>query len=145
MQVSQQPAVRSYHRRVFAQYRTEGDGQEGEAFLLWDAIDTDDQDACSNATFNLHVLTQLGWPGVAGCAAAPNAAARGGTRLACGALNIWGIVTYFMATVQLSAAVAFAIFLSTPLVSISIGVCLFRELDGKSARDSLQASCNANG
>lgn len=55
--------------------------------------------------------------------------------LACGALNIWGIVTYFMATVQLSAAVAFAIFLSTPLVSISIGVGLFRELDGKSARE----------
>ena len=49
--------------------------------------------------------------------------------LACGSLNVWGVVTYFMATVQLSAAVAFAIFLSTPLVSISLGVCAFRELD----------------
>ncbi|KAH8043968.1 hypothetical protein JL722_14933 [Aureococcus anophagefferens] len=48
--------------------------------------------------------------------------------LAC-TLNIWGIVTYFMATVQLSAAVAFAIFLSTPLVSISIG-CRLRSESG---------------
>ena len=42
---------------------------------------------------------------------------------------------YFVATHKVRAAVAFAIFLSTPLVSISIGVGLFRELDGKSARE----------
>ena len=39
------------------------------------------------------------------------------------------IITYFMATVVISSAVAFAIFLSTPLVSIALGAFVFRELD----------------
>ena len=50
---------------------------------------------------------------------------------ACGFLNVFGIVTYFMATVLLPSAVAFTIFLSTPLVSISLGVFCFRELEGE--------------
>uniref|UniRef100_A0A7S2WRZ6 EamA domain-containing protein n=1 Tax=Rhizochromulina marina TaxID=1034831 RepID=A0A7S2WRZ6_9STRA len=49
----------------------------------------------------------------------------------CGLLNIFGILTYFAATVHLSSAVAFAIFLSTPFVSIFIGVGCLRELDGE--------------
>uniref|UniRef100_A0A7S2FJ68 EamA domain-containing protein n=1 Tax=Florenciella parvula TaxID=236787 RepID=A0A7S2FJ68_9STRA len=47
----------------------------------------------------------------------------------CGFLNIFGIITYYAATSTISATVAFAIFLCTPLVSISIGVRCFRELN----------------
>mmetsp|Transcript_54725 Transcript_54725/g.108610 ORF Transcript_54725/g.108610 Transcript_54725/m.108610 type:complete len:513 (-) Transcript_54725:226-1764(-) len=46
-----------------------------------------------------------------------------------GVLNIAAIITYFMATVVISSAVAFAIFLSTPLVSIALGVFVVREMD----------------
>ena len=41
------------------------------------------------------------------------------------------IITYFMATVVISSAVAFAIFLSTPLVSIALGAFVLRELDNE--------------
>ena len=59
--------------------------------------------------------------------------ARTAVAAACGFLNVWGIVTYFMATVRVPAAVAFAIFLSTPLVSISLGAACFGELRDQSA------------
>lgn len=42
----------------------------------------------------------------------------------CGTLNIFGIVSYFVATFELESAVAFAIFLSTPLVSITLSILL---------------------
>mmetsp|Transcript_18939 Transcript_18939/g.44015 ORF Transcript_18939/g.44015 Transcript_18939/m.44015 type:complete len:363 (-) Transcript_18939:26-1114(-) len=48
-----------------------------------------------------------------------------------GFLNIFAIITYFMATVVISSAVAFAIFLSTPLVSIALGAFVLRELDNE--------------
>lgn len=32
------------------------------SYLLWDEIDATAA-GCAKATFNLHVLTQLGWPG----------------------------------------------------------------------------------
>jgi hypothetical protein len=47
------------------------------------------------------------------------------------------IITYFMATVVISSAVAFAIFLSTPLVSIALGACVLRELDDEPLRKKL--------
>lgn len=42
----------------------------------------------------------------------------------CGTLNIFGVVSYFVATFELESAVAFAIFLSTPLVSITLSILL---------------------
>jgi drug/metabolite transporter (DMT)-like permease len=47
------------------------------------------------------------------------------------------IITYFMATVVISSAVAFAIFLSTPLVSIALGAFVLRELDDEPLRKKL--------
>jgi hypothetical protein len=80
VQASQQPAVRGYHRRVFANRRD-------DAYLLWDAVDAPAAE-CAKAMFNLHVLTQLRWPGVVGCAAAaPSRAAGTATRLVCSGLN----------------------------------------------------------
>ena len=54
--------------------------------------------------------------------------AQGLVAACCGVLNIWGIVTYFVATHKVRAAVAFAIFLSTPLVSICLGALCFKLL-----------------
>ena len=59
--------------------------------------------------------------------------ARVAVAFSCGFLNVWGIITYFMATVRVPAAVAFAIFLSTPLVSITLGAACFGELQNQSA------------
>ena len=42
-----------------------------------------------------------------------------------------------MATVVISSAVAFAIFLSTPLVSIALGAFVLRELDDEPLRKKL--------
>jgi hypothetical protein len=81
VQAAQQPGVRGYHLRVFAN-RADG------THLFWDAVDAPAAE-CAAATLNLHVLTQLGWPGKAGCAVADDAGAgaAGTTTLACGALE----------------------------------------------------------
>ena len=84
VQASQQPEVRGYHRRVFANRRD-------DSYLVWDAVDAPES-ACRTATYNLHVVTQLGWPGTVGCTVG---AARGGgggaaggvTRLECTGLK----------------------------------------------------------
>ena len=76
VQASQLPQVEGYHRRVFANW---ADG----SYLLWDAIDAPPKE-CAQATMNLHVLTQLGWPGKAGCETKP---AQIATRVECAALN----------------------------------------------------------
>ena len=78
VQASQLGAVQGYHRRVFANRR---DG----SYLLWDAIDAP-LNNCSQATYNLHVVTQLKWPGVVGCQ--PVSDARfGATNLECTGLS----------------------------------------------------------
>ena len=72
VQSSQASAVRSYHRRLFANWGTVMDGHNrsqeagSPVYLLWDEIDAPVAE-CTQATFNLHVLTQLGWPGAASC------------------------------------------------------------------------------
>ena len=76
VQASQLPQVEGYHRRVFANW---ADG----SYLLWDVIDAPPKE-CAQATMNLHVLTQLGWPGKAGCETKP---AQIATRVECAALN----------------------------------------------------------
>ena len=58
VQISQLPAVRGYHRHVFANWP---DG----TYLLWDAVNAP-QDDCAQATYNLHVVTQLGQDNVGG-------------------------------------------------------------------------------
>ena len=61
VQSSQRPGVGAYHRRVFA-------SRADDLYLIWDSIDTPTSESdCEAATFNLHVLTQLGWPGEVGC------------------------------------------------------------------------------
>jgi hypothetical protein len=83
VQSSQIPTVQSYHRRIFAN-RREGNGG---SYLIWDAIEASSKD-CQNATYNLHVLTQLGWPGVVGCqVAVKDTATSSTTKLICTALN----------------------------------------------------------
>lgn len=68
VQASQVAAdVRSYHRRVFANWgavvdRSNRSRDNGISYLLWDEIDAPAA-GCAQATFNLHVVTQLGWPG----------------------------------------------------------------------------------
>ena len=80
VQASQQPGVRSYHRRLFANWH------DGGSYLIWDAIEAPAVE-CASATYNLHVLTQLGWPGKVGCseedAAGDNPAAAGASVLEC--------------------------------------------------------------
>ena len=56
-----------------------------DSYLLWDAVDAPLAE-CSQATYNLHVVTQLGWPGKVGCKVAA-ASACSGTKLECAALN----------------------------------------------------------
>ena len=85
VQASQLPGVQSYHRRVFANWA------DGGAYLLWDVIDAPPTE-CAQATLNLHVLTQLGWPGKAGCKTitAPESSTdspRVSTHVECDALN----------------------------------------------------------
>jgi hypothetical protein len=82
VQAAQLPGVRGYHRRVFSNW---ADG----TYLFWDAVDAPAAE-CARATMNLHVLTQLGWLGKAGCAvvaAAAGAGATGTTTLTCAALH----------------------------------------------------------
>ena len=49
VQAAQQPGVRGYHRRVFANRRD-------DSYLLWDAVDAPPAE-CAKARFNLHVVT----------------------------------------------------------------------------------------
>jgi hypothetical protein len=86
VRASQLPGVRSYHRRVFANHRE-------ESYLLWDAVEAP-RAACAQAQFNLHVVTQTGWPGVVGCAPSngtggdgDGGGSGGATRLLCTALQ----------------------------------------------------------
>ena len=60
VQASQVPGVRGYHRRIFANRRD-------ETYLIWDDVNAPKMSDCAHATYNLHVVTQLGWPGVVGC------------------------------------------------------------------------------
>eukprot|EP01043_Picozoa_sp_COSAG02_P053842 COSAG02_NODE_6005_length_3880_cov_8.950993_3_plen_109_part_00 len=68
VQASQVAGVRSYHRRLFANWGAALDGStrsrddSSPSYLLWDEIDAPAA-GCAQATFNLHVVTQLGWPG----------------------------------------------------------------------------------
>lgn len=82
VQSSQRPGVAAYHRRVFA-------NRADDAYLIWDMVDAPlAAEDCEAATFNLHVLTQLGWPGKIGCAKVPSAAAAAAaTSLECRALE----------------------------------------------------------
>eukprot|EP00943_MAST-04B_sp_MAST-4B-sp1_P001448 g1448.t1 len=80
VQVSQLPGVEGYHRRVFANRR---DG----SYLLWDDVNAPMAE-CSQATYNLHVVTQLGWPGEVGCFVASSSFSDDKTtQLECTALN----------------------------------------------------------
>ena len=80
VQASQLAGVNGYHRRVFANRR---DG----SYLLWDDINAPIEE-CSQATYNLHVVTQLGWPGKIGCFATGVPGDDDNvTRLECNALN----------------------------------------------------------
>jgi hypothetical protein len=68
VQASQVAGVRSYHRRLFANWgaaldeNTRSQDNSSPSYLLWDEIDAPAA-GCTQATFNLHVVTQLGWPG----------------------------------------------------------------------------------
>jgi hypothetical protein len=57
---SQLPTMIGYHRRIFAN-RMDG------TYLFWDDVKAASLSDCSMATYNLHVVTQLGWPGIIGC------------------------------------------------------------------------------
>eukprot|EP01051_Picozoa_sp_SAG22_P001147 SAG22_NODE_42_length_25431_cov_5.091580_5_plen_945_part_00 len=78
VQASQLPGVQGYHRRVFAN-RHDG------SYLMWDAVNAPLAE-CSQAIYNLHVVTQLGWPGKVGCAVVSKKA-HSGTCLECAALD----------------------------------------------------------
>ena len=94
VQASQASSVRSYHRRLFANWGAVADGSDrsqdnsSPSYLLWDDIDASAA-ACAQATFNLHVLTQLGWPGTSGCSEVPQASeeAAGSTLVTCRGLE----------------------------------------------------------
>eukprot|EP00729_Bicosta_minor_P006429 gene6429-14359_t len=79
VQASQLPGVIGYHRRVFA-------NREDDSYLIWDAVDAPLPD-CARATYNLHVLTQLGWPGEVGCEHVASSAGTSATKLECAGLN----------------------------------------------------------
>lgn len=79
VQASQLPGVLGYHRRVFA-------NREDDSYLIWDAVDAPLPD-CARATYNLHVLTQLGWPGEVGCEHVASSAGTSATKLECAGLN----------------------------------------------------------
>ena len=83
VQESQESGVGGYHRRVVA-------NRMDETYLFWDDIVAPAND-CAKATYNLHVVTQEGWPGVAGCHSDHSAASSSLlpeiTKLACAGLN----------------------------------------------------------
>lgn len=81
VQASQLPRVASYHRRVFGNRRD-------DSYLLWDFVDAPAKD-CAQAEYNLHVVTQMGWPGKVGCSVSvsTNNAESGQTQISCKALN----------------------------------------------------------
>jgi hypothetical protein len=66
VQVSQSPNIRSYHRRVFANWAD-------VSYLLWDDIDAP-ASVCARARSNLHAVTELGVDGHVGCAVVGSAA-----------------------------------------------------------------------
>ena len=78
VQESQLNSVQSYHRIVFA-------NKMDSTYLFWDDITTAHPDDCAKATYNLHVVTQKGWPGVVGCQS--NSNDNQGTKLICTGLN----------------------------------------------------------
>ena len=60
VQASQLPSLQGYHRRIFF-------NKNDATYLIWDFVNAMSDSDCSQATYNLHVITQLGWPGVSGC------------------------------------------------------------------------------
>ena len=60
VQSSQLRGVKGYHRRIFA-------NRHDDTYLIWDDVRAPNVSDCAQATYNLHVVTQLGWPGVVGC------------------------------------------------------------------------------
>ena len=66
VQASQLVGVRGYHRRIFADWGGTGNrSRRKESYLIWDAVDAPPA-LCAQATFNLHVVTSLGWSGEVG-------------------------------------------------------------------------------
>jgi hypothetical protein len=83
VQQSQLPGVMGYHRRVFASW-----AGEKESYLVWDSVEAP-AGLCAQATFNLHVVTELRWSATVGCSAGAGGdyAGKGCTRVHCNALE----------------------------------------------------------
>ena len=84
VQESQLAGVHGYHRRIFADWSS-----SRESYLIWDDVDAPEP-LCAKATYNLHVVTDLGWTSKSGCAPKAGGDCAGGqgcTRVRCQVLN----------------------------------------------------------